>query len=63
MNFALIKELADLKLELPGLIYKGLEVDELEAKAILKAWAEETMTIREMHRRAKALVNKEPVMA
>ena len=58
MDFALIRELADLKMELPVLIYKGMEIDELEAKAILKAWAEETMTIREMHRRAKALVEK-----
>lgn len=58
MDFALIRELSDLKMELPVLIYKGMEIDELEAKAILKAWAEETMTIREMHRRAKALVEK-----
>lgn len=58
MDFALIRELSDLKMELPVLIYKGMGIDELEAKAILKAWAEETMTIREMHRRAKALVEK-----
>ena len=58
MDFALIRELSDLKMELPVLIHEGMEIDELEAKAILKAWAEETMTIREMHRRAKALVEK-----